>query len=576
MTISTSLLFSRAVDLMSKQQTSLAEMQEKVATGKELVRPSDAPDLAVNIARIKATLGEIDAFKNSLNSVNDRLTIEESYLGSSKDVLIRLKQLALQGSNGTMTGRDRDVIALEVDELIAEMKNLANGTDANGNFLFAGSRVATMPYQEDDDGIIRYQGDNFRPQLDYTQQRRSEIGRNGLDVFKPILTGDQVGAIPAQYTVDVSSTFEVGDQFQIGIEGRQFTYEVKPGDELENILERLNYEINEAVRVSGNNPVLIDSFLKNALEVDVDALSDGTDTYIAGIMEHIEEAGIHSGDSACALPPQTLSKEIIDEIVIQTKKLAKSLNVIGFINIQFAIQNKNIFILEVNPRGSRTIPFVAKSIGIPLAKIASKIMVGKKLSHFNLTEPKTSHIAVKEAVFPFARFPGTDVILGPEMKSTGEVMGIGSTFGEAFAKSQLGANVNLPKKGEVFISVKDDDKQKIIPIAKKLVDLGFTICATSGSAETLNKNKIKAKYIKKVVEGRPNIVDAMLSNDIQLVINTSEGVTSIKDSFSLRQTALLNKIPYYTTLQGANAASLAIKSIIDKSINVKSIQSYFE
>jgi carbamoyl-phosphate synthase large subunit len=340
--------------------------------------------------------------------------------------------------------------------------------------------------------------------------------------------------------------------------------------------DQLQKYINDAVRVSGNNPVLIDSFLKNALEVDVDALSDGTDTYIAGIMEHIEEAGIHSGDSACALPPQTLSKEIIDEIVIQTKKLAKSLNVIGFINIQFAIQNKNIFILEVNPRGSRTIPFVAKSIGIPLAKIASKIMVGEKLSNFNLTEPKTSHIAVKEAVFPFARFPGTDVILGPEMKSTGEVMGIGSTFGEAFAKSQLGANVNLPKKGEVFISVKDDDKQKIIPIAKKLVDLGFTICATSGSAETLNNNKIKAKYIKKVVEGRPNIVDAMLSNDIQLVINTSEGVTSIKDSFSLRQTALLNKIPYYTTLQGANAASLAIKSIIDKSINVKSIQSYFE
>jgi carbamoyl-phosphate synthase large subunit len=340
--------------------------------------------------------------------------------------------------------------------------------------------------------------------------------------------------------------------------------------------DQLQQYINDAVKVSGNNPVLIDSFLKNALEVDVDALSDGTDTYIAGIMEHIEEAGIHSGDSACALPPQTLSKEIIDEIVIQTKKLAKSLNVIGFINIQFAIQNKNIFILEVNPRGSRTIPFVAKSIGIPLAKIASKIMVGEKLSNFNLTEPKTSHIAVKEAVFPFARFPGTDVILGPEMKSTGEVMGIGSTFGEAFAKSQLGANVNLPKKGEVFISVKDDDKQKIIPIAKKLVDLGFTICATSGSAETLNNNKIKAKYIKKVVEGRPNIVDAMLSNDIQLVINTSEGVTSIKDSFSLRQTALLNKIPYYTTLQGANAASLAIKSIIDKSINVKSIQSYFE
>ena len=249
MTISTSLLFSRAVDLMSKQQTSLAEMQQKVATGKELVRPSDSPDLAVNIARIKATIGEIDAFKNSLNSVNDRLNIEESYLGSSKDVLIRLKQLALQGANGTMTGRDREVIALEVDELIAEMKNLANGTDANGNFLFAGSRVTTMPYQEDDEGTIRYQGDNFRPQLDYTQKRRSEIGRNGLDVFKPILSGDQVGAIPAQYTVGISPTFDVGDQFQINIEGRQFSYEVKPGDELENILQRLNYEINESVRV---------------------------------------------------------------------------------------------------------------------------------------------------------------------------------------------------------------------------------------------------------------------------------------------------------------------------------------
>src|SRR6056300_94167 len=249
MTISTSLLFDRSVQLMTKQQSDLASIQERVATGKELVRPSDSPELAVNIARIKSTIGQLDAYKNSLNSVNDRLRIEESYLEGSKDVLIKMKQLTLQGSNGSLFGRDREVIALEVDELIAEMKNLANGTDANGNFLFAGSRVATMPYQEDDDGIIRYQGDNFRPQLDYTQKRRSEIGRNGLDVFKPILTGDQVGAIPAHYTVDISSTFEVGDQFQIEIEGRQFSYEVKPGDELENILQRLNYEINESVRV---------------------------------------------------------------------------------------------------------------------------------------------------------------------------------------------------------------------------------------------------------------------------------------------------------------------------------------
>ena len=302
--------------------------------------------------------------------------------------------------------------------------------------------------------------------------------------------------------------------------------------------EQLQTYINEAVKVSGSNPVLIDSFLKNAIEVDVDAISDGNETFIAGIMEHIEEAGIHSGDSACALPPQTIDKTIVDEITLQTKKLAKSLNVIGFINIQFAIQNKKIFILEVNPRGSRTIPFVAKSTGVPLVKIASQIMIGKKLSDFKLSNRKINHISVKEAVFPFARFPGTDVILGPEMKSTGEVMGIGLTFGEAFAKSQLGAGINLPLEGKVFISIKDDDKNSVVPIAKNLKNLGFTICATSGTAKYLNDNKIETQYIKKVIEGRPNAVDAMLSKEIQLVINTAEGRNSIKDSFSLRQTAL--------------------------------------
>ena len=334
--------------------------------------------------------------------------------------------------------------------------------------------------------------------------------------------------------------------------------------------------INDAVKVSGNNPVLIDSFLKNAIEVDVDAISDGKETFIAGIMEHIEEAGIHSGDSACALPPQTLDKEIIKEIILQTKKLAKGLKVIGFINIQFAIQSNRIFILEVNPRGSRTIPFVAKSTGIPLVKIASQIMTGKKLSDFKLTKNKMRHISIKEAVFPFARFPGTDVILGPEMKSTGEVMGIGSTFGEAFAKSQLGANINLPLKGQVFISIKDDDKKNIVSIAKDFENLGFKICATSGTAKKLNDNNVDTKYIKKVIEGRPNAVDSMLSKEIQLVINTAEGTNSIKDSFSLRQTALINKIPYYTTLQGAKAAALAIKSIKSKHLKIKSLQSYFE
>ena len=339
---------------------------------------------------------------------------------------------------------------------------------------------------------------------------------------------------------------------------------------------QLQKYINEAVKVSGNNPVLIDSFLRNAIEVDVDAISDGNDTYIAGIMEHIEEAGIHSGDSACALPPQTLNKNIIDEIITQTTILAKALNVIGLMNIQFAIQENKIFILEVNPRGSRTIPFVAKATGVPLAKIASQIMIGKKLSDFKIQNQNLNHISVKEAVFPFSRFPGTDVILGPEMKSTGEVMGIGSTFGEAFAKSQLGASIELPIKGQVFISIKNDDKQKIIPIAQKLFNLGFKICATSGTAKILNDNKIQTDYIKKVIEGRPNAVDAMLSGEIQLVINTVEGSTSIKDSFSLRQTALLNKIPYYTTLQGANAATLAIKVIKEEVLTVKSLQSYFE
>ena len=340
--------------------------------------------------------------------------------------------------------------------------------------------------------------------------------------------------------------------------------------------EQLQKYINEAVSVSGDSPVLIDSFLRNAVEVDVDAISDGNETFIAGIMEHIEEAGIHSGDSACALPPQTLKKDIIKDIIDHTNKLAKELNVIGFINIQFAIQDENIFILEVNPRGSRTIPFVAKSIGIPLVKIAALIMTGKKLSDFKLNTFKMEHISVKEAVFPFARFPGTDVILGPEKKSTGEVMGIGSTFGEAFAKSQLGANVNLPLSGQVFISIKDGDKTNIIPIAKKFSELGFSICATFGTAKALNDNNIETKYIKKVIEGRPNAVDAMLSDEIQIVINTAEGTNSIKDSFSLRQTALLNKIPYYTTLQGANAATLGIKAMKNKKLDVKSIQSYFE
>ena len=249
MTISTTLLFSRAVDLMGQQQSSLAALQEKVATGKELVRPSDSPDLAVNISRIKASIDELDAYKNSLNSVNDRLNIEESYIGSAKDVLIRLKQLALQGANGTMSSSDRDVIALEVDELTAEMKNLANGTDANGNFLFGGSRVSNPAYAEDTDGIVRYQGDNFRPNIDYTSNRRSPIGRNGLDVFKPVLSGRSTDPIPGVYDVNLSGTLEPNDTHTVVVDGFAVSYQVRPGDTDEQVLSRLAYSLNEANRV---------------------------------------------------------------------------------------------------------------------------------------------------------------------------------------------------------------------------------------------------------------------------------------------------------------------------------------
>ena len=249
MTISTTLLFSRAVSLMGQQQTDLASLQEKVATGKELVRPSDTPDLAVNISRIKASISEMDSYKSSLNAVNDRLTIEESYIESAKDVLIKMKQLTLQGSNGSLFGRDREVIALEIDELVAEMKNLANGTDANGNFLFGGSRVANMPYSEDEEGVIRYQGDNFRPNIDYTANRRSPIGRNGLDVFKPVLSGESTAPVPGVYDVSLSGTLEPTDTYTLIVDGASFSYDVRPGDTNDQVLSRLAYDLNEANRV---------------------------------------------------------------------------------------------------------------------------------------------------------------------------------------------------------------------------------------------------------------------------------------------------------------------------------------
>ena len=332
--------------------------------------------------------------------------------------------------------------------------------------------------------------------------------------------------------------------------------------------------MRDAVVVSGSNPVLIDGFVENAIEVDVDALCDGDEVFIAGIMEHIEEAGIHSGDSACTLPPQTLSSDILGTIKEQTTILAHALKVVGLMNVQFAVKGSDIYLLEVNPRGSRTVPFVAKATGNPIAKIAARIMAGEKLSAFNLITHSQDHVAVKEAVFPFSRFPGVDIFLGPEMKSTGEVMGIDTNFGRAFAKSQLGAGTVLPLKGSVFISVKDADKDAFIPICQDLVNLGFSIIATGGTTDALQQAGVPATRINKVMEGRPHAVDSMLSGDIQLVFNTAHGAASIHDSFSLRHTALTNNIPYYTTVSGSRAAVAAITSLRDGSLDVCSLQDY--
>jgi len=336
--------------------------------------------------------------------------------------------------------------------------------------------------------------------------------------------------------------------------------------------------IGQAVKVSGSNPVLIDGYLQDAIEVDVDVLADRESAYVAGIMEHIEEAGIHSGDSACALPPYSLPEPVIAELGRQAEALAKALGVIGLMNVQFAIKTEagrhEIYILEVNPRASRTVPFVAKATGVPIAKIAARLMLGEKLADFGLTPQRLGYSAVKEAVFPFNRFPGVDVILGPEMRSTGEVMGLDRDFALAFAKSQLGAGVTLPQSGKVFISVKDRDKPMLAPIARKLIDLGFRIVATQHTQEHFSALGIATEHVNKVLEGQPHIVDAMIDGEIQLVINTTEGAQAIADSFSLRRTALTNSIPYYTTVAGARAAVAAIEALRRGALEVAPLQSY--
>ena len=335
----------------------------------------------------------------------------------------------------------------------------------------------------------------------------------------------------------------------------------------------LNRYISEAVKVSGKSPLLIDQYLRDAIEVDVDVICDGEDVYVAGIMEHIEEAGVHSGDSACSLPPYTLSDAIVAELGRQAKVLALELGVIGFMNTQFAVKDDVVYLIEVNPRASRTVPFVAKAIGQPIANIAAKVMAGTKLSEFDLALKPQKHIAVKEAVFPFARFPGVDTVLGPEMRSTGEVMGLAESFGMAFAKSQLGGGVTLPSKGKVFISVREEHKPMMADLAKDLIDLGFTILATGGTTKYLRAQGLEIEYVKKFHEGRPNIIDAMKNGDVALVFNTTSGKQSLKDSFSLRRTALTQKIPYFTTAAAAKASVEAIKELAKGDYNVESLQS---
>jgi carbamoyl-phosphate synthase large subunit len=341
--------------------------------------------------------------------------------------------------------------------------------------------------------------------------------------------------------------------------------------------EALERYMKEAVVVSGDDPVLIDFYLKNAIEVDVDALADGTDVYVAGIMQHIEEAGIHSGDSACSLPPYSLDQDTIAELERQTILLAKALNVRGLMNVQYAVQDGVIYILEVNPRASRTVPFVAKATGIPIAKIAARVMAGETLASFNIKKPVFDHVAVKEAVFPFARFPGVDIILGPEMKSTGEVMGLDKSFAVAFAKSQLGAGCTLPTQGTVFISVREGDKPHMVPLAKRLRTMGFSVMATEGTARTLREGGVdEVIVVNKVLEGRPHCVDAMTNGQIQLVVNTTEGSQAVKDSFSIRRSALQYNIPHYTTVAGARAAVDAIEALRSGALDVAPLQSYFK
>jgi carbamoyl-phosphate synthase large subunit len=350
------------------------------------------------------------------------------------------------------------------------------------------------------------------------------------------------------------------------------------GRAMEIVFDRaqLHRYMREAVRVSGDNPVLIDRYLNDATEVDVDCICDGETVYVAGVMEHIEEAGIHSGDSACSLPPYSLSPAMVTELKHETDALARALGVVGLMNVQYAIKDNEVYVLEVNPRASRTVPFVAKATGVPIAKIGARIMAGAHLSEFKLDDTAIApHVAVKEAVFPFARFAGVDTILGPEMKSTGEVMGLDHSFERAFAKAQLGAGVHLPTQGTVFLSVREGDKGALVPLARRLTEMGFAILATSGTAARIREAGLAVSVVNKVLEGRPHCVDAIRNGAVQMVINTTHGAQSTADSFDIRRSALTHGVPHYTTVAGARAAVHAIAALRAGTLEVAPLQSYF-
>jgi len=338
---------------------------------------------------------------------------------------------------------------------------------------------------------------------------------------------------------------------------------------------QLDHYIATAVQVSGRSPVLIDRYLRDAIEVDVDAICDGTDVAVCGVLQHIEEAGVHSGDSACAIPPHSLSAEVVAEIERQTRALALALKVKGLMNVQFAVKEGEVYLIEVNPRASRTVPFVAKAVGTPFAKMAALVMAGEPLSKLGEVRRIDKYIAVKESVFPFARFPGTDPVLGPEMKSTGEVMGIDTDFDIAFAKALLGAGMILPQSGTAFVSVKDADKDNIVPAVEKMVELGFKIIATGGTAAHLQSKGLPVETVNKVAQGRPHIVDKLLDGDVGLVFNTTEGWQSLKDSHSIRATALNRKVPYFTTAAASLAAARSIEAVRGHALEVASLQSYY-